>query len=69
LWLSRFFSFFFVPPITAHLPTTTSARYKFVAVALLKWLRNGRFTCGFRSETTTWIQKWLKKSVGASRKL
>jgi len=24
---------------------------------------------GFKSETATWIKKWLKKSVGASKKL
>ena len=44
----------------------TYNRYKFVTVSLLKRLRNGRFT----SETVTLIliQKWFKKSVGASRK-
>ena len=40
--------------------------------------RNGRVTSvsllkppcgGFRSETVTWIQKWLKKSAGTSRRL
>jgi hypothetical protein len=39
--------------------------------------RNGRVTAisllkppfgGFRSETAIWIRKWLKKSVGTSRK-
>jgi hypothetical protein len=30
----------------------------------------GRIVCGgFRSETATWIQKWFKTSVGASRML
>jgi hypothetical protein len=24
---------------------------------------------GFRSETATWTQKWLKKSVGTARRL
>jgi hypothetical protein len=33
------------------------------AVSLLKPLFGG-----FTSETATWIQKWFKKSVGASRK-
>jgi hypothetical protein len=36
---------------------------KFLAVSLLKPPFGG-----FRSETATWIQKWFKKSVGASRK-
>jgi hypothetical protein len=40
-------------------------RYKFVTVSLPKGFRNGRFT----SKTATWVQKHLKKSVGASRKL
>jgi hypothetical protein len=51
----------------------TYSRYKFVTVSLPKRFRNGRFTYetagGLRSETATWIQKWFKKSVGASRKL
>ena len=34
------------------------------AVSLLKPLYGG-----FRIETATWTQKWVKKSVGASRKL
>ena len=33
---------------------------KFITVSLLKRLHNDRFT----SETATWIQTWLKKSVG-----
>jgi hypothetical protein len=40
-------------------------RYKFVTVSPPKRLRNG----GFNSETTTWIQKRFKISVGTSRKL
>jgi hypothetical protein len=43
----------------------THNRYKFVTVSLPKRPRNGRF----RSEAATWIQKWFKVSVGASRKL
>jgi hypothetical protein len=45
----------------------TYNRYKFVTVSFPKRFRNGRFT----SETATWIQKYLKKSVGVgtSRKL
>jgi hypothetical protein len=43
----------------------TYGRYKFLTVLLPERLRNGRFA----SETATWIQKWLKKSVGTSRKL
>jgi hypothetical protein len=40
---------------------------KFLAVSLPKppCAGNGRFV----SETATWIQKWLKKSVGTSKKL
>jgi hypothetical protein len=41
------------------------SRYKILTVSLPKRLRNGRFT----SETATWIQKWFKMPVGASRKL
>jgi hypothetical protein len=50
---------------------------KILAISLPKRPCNGGFTSetavrrfhgGFRSETATWIQKWLKKSVGASRK-
>ena len=37
---------------------------KFLAVSIPKRPCNGRFT-----ETSTWIQRWLKKSVGTSRKL
>jgi hypothetical protein len=37
---------------------------KLLAVSLPKMPCNGRFT----SETATWIQKWLKKFVGTSRK-
>jgi hypothetical protein len=52
----------------------TYGRYKFVTVHF----RNGFVTAvsllkplggGFRIETATWIQKYLKKSVGTSRKL
>jgi hypothetical protein len=43
----------------------TQNRLEFMAVSLPKWFRDGRF----RIETATWIQKWLKISVGASRKL
>jgi hypothetical protein len=53
--------------------------YKFITISLLKRLliRNGRFSLlkppygsfSFRSETATWIQKWLEIAVGASRKL
>jgi hypothetical protein len=45
----------------------TYNRYKFVAISLLKRLRNGN-GC-FASETATWIQKWFKMSTGASSKL
>ena len=38
----------------------TYSRYKFVTVSLPKRFRNGRFN----SETATWIQKWLKNSLG-----
>ena len=43
----------------------TYSFYKFVTVSIPKWFRNGRFN----SETATWTQKYLKKSVGASREL
>jgi hypothetical protein len=33
------------------------SRYKFVTVSIPERFRNGRF----RSETATWIQKYLKK--------
>jgi hypothetical protein len=46
-------------------PLHVYSRYKFLTVSLPKRFRNGRFT----SETATWIQKCLKKSVGTSRKL
>ena len=50
----------------------THNRYKFVTVSLPERFRNGsllKMPCGgFRSETATWIQKHLKKSVGTSRK-
>jgi hypothetical protein len=51
----------------------TYNRYNFLTASLPKRLRNGRFTSEtavrrFRSETTTWVQKWFKKSAGASRK-
>jgi hypothetical protein len=43
------------------------AQYKFLTVSITKRLRNGRFTSGTaggcRSETATWIQEWLKKSL------
>jgi hypothetical protein len=46
----------------------TYSRYKFVTVSLPK--RFLKPPCGgFRSETATWIQKYFKKAVGASRKL
>jgi hypothetical protein len=43
----------------------TRSRNKLVTVSLPKRLRDGRFI----SETATWTQKWLNKSIGASRKL
>jgi hypothetical protein len=51
--------------------TVACSRYKFETVSLPKRFPNGRFTSetAARSETATWIQKQLKKSVGASRKL
>jgi hypothetical protein len=42
----------------------TYSHYKSVTVSLPKRFRNGRFN----SETATWIKKYFKKSVGASRK-
>jgi hypothetical protein len=53
---------------------TYSRYYRFLTASLPKRFRNGRFNFetavgGFRSETATWIQKWLKKSAGSSRKL
>jgi hypothetical protein len=54
--------------------TVTYNRYKFVTVSL----PNGFVTAvsllkppcgGFRIETVTWIQKWLKISFGTARKL
>jgi hypothetical protein len=46
-----------------EMAVTYYSRYEFVAASLPKWLRNDRF----KNKTTTWIQKWLKESVGASR--
>jgi hypothetical protein len=52
--------------------------YKFITVLLLNRLRAGAVAAvslqkppcaygGYRSETATWIQKWLKIFVGTSR--
>jgi hypothetical protein len=51
----------------------TYNRYKFVTVSLPERFRNGRFTSEtavrFQKRNGHWTQKYLKKSVGTSRKL